>query len=86
MARFGWRLGWTQQTESVLGLHRRARAASKRLSALAATHGSVLLVGHGYFNVLVAWRLLAMGWRGPVWPTGSYWSTAVYRKGAASGS
>jgi len=86
LARFGWSFGWSHPTESALGLHRRANAASKRLSTLAATHGSVLLLGHGYFNVLIAWRLLAAGWRGPVWPTGRYWSVAVYRKGAVDGS
>jgi broad specificity phosphatase PhoE len=80
LARFGWRFGWSYPTESALALHRRAKAAAKRLSSLAATHGSVLLVGHGYFNFLIAWRLIAAGWRGPVWPTGSYWSVAVYRK------
>lgn len=83
LARFGWRLGWSHPTETPLGLHRRVRAASKELSTLAAAHGSVLLVGHGFFNTLIAWRLLAAGWRGPAWPTGSYWSAAVYRKAAS---
>jgi len=86
LARMGWRFGWSLPTEGALGLHRRARAASRRLSTLAATHGSVMLLGHGYFNTLIAWRLLATGWRGPVWPTGSYWSVAVYRKAEASGT
>jgi broad specificity phosphatase PhoE len=86
LARIGWRFGWSLPKEGALGLHRRANAASKRLSSLAATHGSVMLVGHGYFNVLIAWRLLAAGWRGPVWPTGSYWSVAVYRKHGVDGS
>jgi broad specificity phosphatase PhoE len=85
LARFGWSLGWTLLSEGAPALHRRAGAASKRLSTLAATHGSVLLLGHGYFNTLIAWRLLAAGWRGPVWPTGRYWSVAVYRKGEAPG-
>jgi broad specificity phosphatase PhoE len=84
LARFGWRVGWSLPKEGPRRLHRRAGAAARRLSTLAATHGSVLLLGHGYFNTLIAWRLLAAGWRGPVWPTGSYWSVAVYRKGEAS--
>ncbi len=82
LARFGWRFGWSFPTESAFAMQRRARAASERLAALASTHGSVLLLGHGYFNTLLAWRLLAAGWRGPLWPTGSYWSAAVYRKAA----
>jgi hypothetical protein len=85
LATFGWRFGWFYPTENVLELHRRANAASKRLSTLATSHGSVFLLGHGYFNAHIAWRLLANGWRGPVWPTGSYWSVAVYRKAAKRG-
>jgi len=81
LAHFGWRFAWFHPTESALELHRRARDASRKLSDLAATHGSVLLVGHGFFNTFIAWRLLVSGWRGPTWPTGSYWSDAVYRKG-----
>jgi broad specificity phosphatase PhoE len=82
LARVGWLLGWSSGTESAAAARRRARAASRRLSELAAAHGSVLLVGHGIFNALIAWELRAAGWRGPLWPTGSYWSTAVYRKRA----
>jgi len=83
LARTGWFLGWSRATESAPGARRRARAACRQLSALASAHGSVLLVGHGIFNALIAWELRAEGWRGPLWPTGTYWSAAVYRKGAA---
>jgi broad specificity phosphatase PhoE len=82
-ARVGWFLGWSGATESASRARRRARDASEKLSALAAAHGSVLLVGHGIFNALIAWELRATGWRGPLWPTGSYWSAAVYRKRAS---
>lgn len=84
LAHFGWSFGWSHPTESALGLHRRASAASRKLSELAAAHRSVLLLGHGYFNIFIAWRLLAAGWRGPVWPTGTYWSAAVYRKSSTA--
>lgn len=82
-ARVGWFLGWSRGTESAARARRRARSASRQLSDLAAIHGSVLLVGHGMFNALIAWDLRANGWRGPLWPSGSYWSAAVYRKSAA---
>jgi broad specificity phosphatase PhoE len=81
LAHVGWFLGWPGTTEGISGARRRARAARQRLSALATEHGSVLLVGHGIFNTLIAWDLLAAGWRGPIWPSGTYWSAAVYRKG-----
>lgn len=83
LARAGWLLGWSGGAESASAALQRARSASQQLAALAAAHGSVLLVGHGIFNALIAWELLAAGWRGPLWPTGSYWSSAVYRKRAA---
>jgi broad specificity phosphatase PhoE len=82
VARVGWFLGWSSGTESPAAARRRAREAARRLADLAAAHGSVLLVGHGIFNALLAWELRAASWRGPLWPTGSYWSTAVYRKRA----
>ena len=82
VARMGWFLGWSPGTESVRGARRRARIARHKLSALATAHGSVMLVGHGLMNALIAWELRLAGWRGPLWASGSYWSAAVYRKSA----
>jgi len=83
LARVSWFLGWSRATESADRARRRARSACQHLAELAADHGSVLLVGHGIFNALIAWELRATGWRGPIWPTRRYWSTAVYRKEGA---
>lgn len=80
LARVGWFLGWSGDSESAVRARRRARAASERLSEHAATHGSVLLLGHGIFNALIAAELRASGWSGPLWPNGTYWSAGVYRK------
>lgn len=80
VARVGWFLGWSGDSESAARARKRARAAGDRLSDLAASHGSVLLMGHGIFNALIAWELLRTGWRGPIWPNGSYWSSAVYER------
>lgn len=80
VARVGWFLGWAGDTESMSRARRRARAAGEKLEALAETHGSVLLLGHGIFNALIAWELRTAGWEGPWWPSGDYWSSAVYRK------
>jgi broad specificity phosphatase PhoE len=82
LAHLGWRFAWFHVKENPIELHRRARAASAKLASLAATHETVLLVGHGFFNTFIAWHLLLTGWSGPIWPTGSYWSSAVYRKGS----
>jgi len=83
VSRVGWFLGFSGSTESAARARVRARSACQELTALAAAHGSVLLVGHGIFNGLIAWELLSTGWRGPLWPSGSYWSAAVYRKAHA---
>jgi broad specificity phosphatase PhoE len=80
LARMGWFLGWSSGTESAGRARRRARAAREKLASLAADHGSVLLVGHGLMNAMIAWELRVAGWRGPLWASGSYWSAAVYRK------
>lgn len=80
VARVFWFLGWSRATESRSAARQRARQACQRLVALAATHGSVLIVGHGVFNAFIAKELRARGWRGPMWPGGGYWTAAVYRK------
>ena len=82
-ARVAWFLGWSRSTEGLAPARSRAGSAARQLAALAEAHGSVLLVGHGIFNALIAWELRAASWQGPFWPTGAYWSTAVYRKAAA---
>ena len=76
----GWLPDGSEVAESLAKARGRARAASGRLIGLAETHGSVLLVGHGMFNTLIAAELNAAGWSGPRWPTGSYWSAATYRR------
>lgn len=80
LARIGWFLGWSNSTESPSRARHRARAAAQQLAGLAVAHHSVLLMGHGFFNALIARELRTEGWRGPVLPTGRYWSAAVYRK------
>lgn len=80
VTRAGWLLGWSPVTERFSDARRRARAAARELSALAEAHDSVMLVGHGIFNTLIARAIRAAGWDGPKWPTGTYWSSAVYRK------
>lgn len=71
-------------TEPIGKARGRAREATRRLVGLAEAHGSVLLVGHGMFNTLIATELDASGWQGPRWPSGSYWSTAVYYRAPSS--
>ena len=65
--------------EPVPATRARAAIAAETLARLAEDHGSLFVVGHGWFNRFVARELRRRGWQGPRWlPTG-YWSTATYQ-------
>ena len=66
--------------EAVPATRARAAIAVETLSQLADDHGTLVVVGHGWFNRFVARELRRRGWRGPRWPPTGYWSTATYRR------
>src|SRR4051812_12444798 len=68
--------------EPVPATRARAVIATDTLSQLAKDHGTLIVVGHGWFNRFVARELRQRGWRGPRWPPTGYWSTATYRRRA----
>ena len=78
IARFVWWLNLRDAEESVVYTQLRARGVANQLGTLAAQHGSVLVVGHGFFNSLLARALHARGWAGPRIPPSNYWSIAIY--------
>jgi broad specificity phosphatase PhoE len=81
IARIAWFLGWSGGGESVTHARGRAREAAQRLINLSATHQSVMLIGHGVFNGLIAVELRRRGWQGPLWnPTASHWDCASYSR------
>jgi broad specificity phosphatase PhoE len=64
--------------ERISEVRTRAAHVAGTLARLAGEHGSVLAVGHGWFNQFIARELRRQGWRGPrVVPSG-YWSTASF--------
>lgn len=76
-----WFLGWSDGGESLAAARRRAARAARRLTQLSSRHRSVLLVGHGVFNSLIAVELRRHGWRGPLWdPRAAHWTYAGYSK------
>jgi len=84
IGRIAWFLGWSADAESFSTARRRAAKAVRRLTQLAKQHGSVLLVGHGVFNALIAVELRRRGWRGPLWnPAAAHWTYARYSKRVA---
>jgi broad specificity phosphatase PhoE len=80
-ARLFWLLGLHSGCESFLDARRRARTAAERLQELAEKHGSVMLVGHGYFNSMLAIHLRRLGWHGPRLNAPRHWSATVFAKG-----
>ena len=81
MFRSAWFLGFAAHTESIGSSSVRAGQAADRLIELAERHGSVLLLGHGIMNVLIAWQLRKRGWRGPLHLLlKDYWKPSIYRK------
>lgn len=81
MLRSAWFLGLSTHTESIFASNRRAKQAADKLIALAQEHGSVLLMGHGIMNVLIAHHLRKQGWAGPLHLIlKDFWHPTVYRK------
>jgi broad specificity phosphatase PhoE len=76
-----WHIGWSQGAESVREARRRAQRAAERLVELAREHGSVMLIGHGQINRLIARALRRMGWHGSR-PGRAYWSVGELRRAA----
>jgi broad specificity phosphatase PhoE len=81
IGRIAWFLGWSAGGESLTAARRRAATAVRRLTKLSTQHRSVMLVGHGVFNGLIASELRRTGWSGPMWSPGtSHWAFASYSK------
>lgn len=78
--RVGWYAGYSHNSESYTDAKDRASIAAQKLIDIANTHQSVLLVGHGIFNRLLAKELRTLGWSGPRNPGSKYWDCAIYTK------
>jgi len=75
-----WLCGVAKDSESYAQAKQRSRQAADKLAALAGGPDSILLLGHGFMNRLIARQLLRQGWL-EVSKTGSgYWGFAVYEK------
>jgi broad specificity phosphatase PhoE len=73
-----WLLGLSANGESLKRAQRRAGAAAQRLEGLARRHGTVLFVGHGVLNRLIARELLATRWSGPGSTGTAHWDFDIY--------
>lgn len=73
-----WFLGYHGNAESRRQIRERVDAAAAKLIELADEHRSVLFVGHGIINHLLARELLSRGWQGPKRPGRAHWQYGVY--------
>lgn len=59
-----WFCGYSNECESLRNAKLRAKKASQQLIDYANEYKSVVLVGHGFFNMLLAKELQKEGWKG----------------------
>ncbi|ELQ5997169.1 histidine phosphatase family protein [Cronobacter dublinensis] len=75
-----WLCGIAGEAEPLREAKRRAMDAADSLIRLSSTaDDTVLLMGHGIMNRLIAGALRAKGWRETVKPGKGYWSAGVYQ-------
>jgi len=58
----------------------RASEAVEKLSEIAQEYESVLFVGHGVYNRILAKELSRHGWSGPKNPGSNHWEFGVYER------
>jgi broad specificity phosphatase PhoE len=73
-----WFCGYSKQCESVANAKQRAVQASEQLMKYAEEHKSVVLVGHGFFNRLIAVELKKLGWEGKRRSSVKHWNCTTY--------
>jgi len=82
VARARWFAGWGgpegDGVESFRDARARAASAAAILEQHAESRGTVVLVGHGLMNILIAGHLRAAGWRGPRLPSQRHWGFDIY--------
>ncbi len=75
-----WLLGYSRNTESFRDAKIRASKAVEKLTKISQEYESVLFVGHGVYNRMLANELRRSGWLGPKNPGSKHWSFGVYEK------
>lgn len=80
-----WLCGYARGSESLAAARLRASKAAQTLLKFA-EQGSVLLLGHGVMNRLIAAELRAAGWSSDKQQRNAYWSASIYRRSAHSSS
>jgi len=80
IARFTWWFGYDGGEETRAEAQARARAVSERLVAAAFDGSDVLLIAHGFFNLMVGLELKRLGWRRMEDRGFKYWATRRFAR------
>ncbi|MES9851973.1 MAG: histidine phosphatase family protein [Candidatus Thiodiazotropha sp. L084R] len=75
-----WLLGYARNSESFKEAKIRASEAVEKLTEIACKYESVLFVGHGVYNRILANELRRRGWAGPKNPGSKHWAFGVYER------
>ncbi|MGG5255352.1 histidine phosphatase family protein [Neobacillus sp. SM06] len=73
-----WLCGYSNECESLNQAKSRAVKASQQLIHYANEYESIVLVGHGFFNRLIAKELQKKGWQSKRKVTAKHWSCITY--------
>ncbi|MDX8047080.1 histidine phosphatase family protein [Gracilibacillus sp. S3-1-1] len=73
-----WFSGYSNECESLSDAKQRAKKASQRLIDYADEYNSVVLVGHGFFNMFIAKELQKKGWKGKRKVGVKHWNCTTY--------
>jgi broad specificity phosphatase PhoE len=80
ISRLSWCFGYHGGQETRAQAEARARLASRRLSALADGGTDVLVLAHGYFNLMMGLELSRLGWRRVEGRGFKYWATRRFER------
>ena len=75
-----WLCGYSRHAEPVGKTRERARAAAERLIELSVGHVHTVLVGHGFFNRMIAAVLQENGWMAESRHSNKNWGITTYTK------
>lgn len=73
-----WFCGYSNGCESLVDAKVRAEKAARRLVEYAKEKDNVVLVGHGFFNMLIAKELQNLGWNGKRKSSSKHWHSTTY--------
>ncbi|MBN8202970.1 MULTISPECIES: histidine phosphatase family protein [Bacillaceae] len=78
LLRLLWLCGDSQGCESYRDAKLRAKQASLTLTSIAKEHHFAVLIGHGFFNLLIARELQKAGWAGKRKTGSKHWNADTY--------